>query len=63
MPRREAVLVALNSLFQIAPTARLGTTWSSCPGWLGPEQSTIDFAVGAAARAVAMFLGMPLSAG
>jgi arsenite transporter len=59
-----AVLVALNSLFQIAAYSLLGYFYLQVlPGWLGLEQSTIHFSVGAVARAVAVFLGVPLVAG
>ncbi len=59
-----AVLVALNSLFQIAAYSLLGYFYLELlPGWLGFEQSAIHFSVGAVARAVAVFLGVPLVAG
>lgn len=59
-----AVLVALNSLFQIAAYSLLGYFYLELlPGWLGLEQSSIHFSVGAVARAVAVFLGVPLVAG
>jgi ACR3 family arsenite transporter len=59
-----AVLVALNSLFQIAAYSLLGYLYLQVlPGWLGLEQSTIHFSIGAVARAVAVFLGVPLVAG
>jgi ACR3 family arsenite transporter len=59
-----AVLVALNSLFQIAAYSLLGYFYLELlPGWLGLEQSTIHFSMGAIARAVAIFLGVPLVAG
>jgi arsenical-resistance protein len=59
-----AVLVALNSLFQIAAYSLLGYFYLELlPGWLGLEQSTIHFSMGAVARAVAIFLGVPLVAG
>ena len=59
-----AVLVALNSLFQIAAYSLLGYFYLQVlPGWLGLEQSPIHFSVGAVARAVAVFLGVPLVAG
>lgn len=59
-----AVLVALNSLFQIAAYSLLGYFYLELlPGWLGLEQSTIDFSMGEVAKAVAIFLGVPLVAG
>jgi ACR3 family arsenite transporter len=59
-----AVLVAVNSLFQIAAYSLLGYFYLELlPGWLGLEQSTIHFSMGAIARAVAIFLGVPLVAG
>ena len=59
-----AVLVALNSLFQIAAYSLLGYFYLQVlPGWLGLEQASIHFSVGAVARAVAVFLGVPLVAG
>ena len=58
------MLVALNSLFQIAAYSLLGYFYLQVlPGWLGLEQSTIHFSIGAVARAVAVFLGVPLVAG
>ena len=59
-----AVLVALNSLFQIAAYSLLGYFYLQVlPGWLGLEQSSIHFSMGEVARAVAVFLGIPLVAG
>jgi arsenite transporter len=59
-----AVLVALNSLFQIAAYSLLGYFYLEVlPGWLGLEQSSIHFSMGAVARAVGIFLGVPLVAG
>jgi ACR3 family arsenite transporter len=59
-----AVLVALNSLFQIAAYSLLGYFYLEIlPGWLGLEQSSIDFSMGEVAKAVAIFLGIPLVAG
>jgi len=63
---REAavVLVALNSLFQIAAYSLLGYFYlETLPGWLGMEQSGIDISMGEIARAVVIFLGVPLVAG
>jgi ACR3 family arsenite transporter len=59
-----AVLVALNSLFQIAAYSLLGYFYLELlPGWLGLEQSSIHFSMGEVAKAVAIFLGVPLVAG
>ena len=59
-----AVLVALNSLVQIAAYSLLGYFYLELlPGWLGLEQSAIDFSIGEVAKAVAVFLGIPLVAG
>jgi ACR3 family arsenite transporter len=59
-----AVLVALNSLFQIAAYSLLGYFYLELlPGWLGLEQSAIDFSMAEVAKAVAVFLGVPLVAG
>jgi arsenite transporter len=63
---REAavVLVALNSLFQIAAYSLLGYFYlETLPGWLGLDQSSVEFSMAAIARAVAIFLGVPLVAG
>jgi len=63
---REAavVLVALNSLFQIAAYSLLGYFYlETLPGWLGLQQSEIQISMGEIARAVAIFLGIPLAAG
>ena len=54
-PEAAAVLVALNSLFQIAAYSLLGYFYLELlPGWLGLEQAAIHFSVGAVARAVAV---------
>ncbi|WP_280319218.1 ACR3 family arsenite efflux transporter [Nocardia wallacei] len=59
-----AVLVALNSLFQVVMFAGLGWFYlSALPGWLGLEQTTIDASPGQTAKAVLIFLGIPLLAG
>jgi ACR3 family arsenite transporter len=59
-----AVLVALNSLFQIVAYSLLGYFYLKLlPGWLGLEQSSIHFAVADVAKAVTVFLGVPLLAG
>ncbi|MFG2095878.1 ACR3 family arsenite efflux transporter [Streptomyces sp. NPDC048612] len=72
-----AVLVALNSVFQVIAFAALGWFYLSVlPGWLGLEQSgglgsplfersreLGDVSVGEIARSVLIFLGIPLAAG
>lgn len=59
-----AVLVAINSVFQIVAYSLLGYFYLELlPGWLGLEQSAIDFSVAEIAKAVAIFLGVPLVAG
>jgi ACR3 family arsenite transporter len=59
-----AVLVALNSIFQVAMFALLGWFYLSVlPGWLGLEQTTIDSSAWQIAKAVLIFLGIPLLAG
>ncbi len=59
-----AVLVALNSLFQIVAYSLLGYFYLELlPGWLGLEESSIHFATLEVAKAVAIFLGIPLLAG
>jgi len=59
-----AVLVALNSLFQVAMFAVLGWFYLSVlPGWLGLEQTTIRTSPWLIAKSVLIFLGIPLLAG
>ena len=59
-----AVLVALNSIFQVAMFAALGWFYLSVlPGWLGLQQSTISTSPWQIAKSVLVFLGMPLLAG
>ena len=59
-----AVLVALNSLFQVAMFAVLGWFYLSVlPGWLGLEQTTIRTSPWHIATSVLIFLGIPLLAG
>ncbi|MGV0811907.1 ACR3 family arsenite efflux transporter [Mycolicibacterium boenickei] len=59
-----AVLVALNSMFQVAMFAVLGWFYLSVlPGWLGLEQTTIDTSPWQIAKSVLIFLGIPLLAG
>jgi arsenate reductase len=59
-----AVLVALNSLFQVAWFAVLGWFYLSVlPGWLGLPQAGVDVRPGQIAKSVLIFLGIPLLAG
>ncbi|OBI79824.1 arsenical-resistance protein [Mycobacterium sp. 1245805.9] len=59
-----AVLVALNSLFQVAMFAALGWFYLSVlPGWLGLPQSGIAVSPWQIAKSVLIFLGIPLLAG
>ncbi|WP_256105853.1 ACR3 family arsenite efflux transporter [Streptomyces sp. ODS05-4] len=59
-----AVLVALNSVFQVLAFAGLGWFYLSVlPGWLGLEQTALDVSVWEIARSVLIFLGIPLAAG
>ncbi|PKV76646.1 ACR3 family arsenite efflux transporter [Nocardia fluminea] len=59
-----AVLVALNSIFQVFMFAVLGWFYLSIlPGWLGLEQTTIDVSPWQIAKSVLIFLGIPLLAG
>ncbi|MBP1160666.1 ACR3 family arsenite transporter [Rhodococcus sp. PvR044] len=59
-----AVLVAINSVFQVIMFAALGWFYLSVlPGWLGLEQTTIDTSPWQIARSVLIFLGIPLVAG
>ncbi|WP_132994224.1 ACR3 family arsenite efflux transporter [Gordonia zhaorongruii] len=59
-----AVLVAINSVFQVVMFAVLGWFYLSVlPGWLGLEQTTIDASPWQIAKSVLIFLGIPLLAG
>lgn len=59
-----AVLVALNSLFQIAAFALLGYFYLEVlPGWLGLSTVGLHVSVAKIAETVAIFLGVPLVAG
>ncbi|MFJ1598234.1 ACR3 family arsenite efflux transporter [Streptomyces sp. NPDC088261] len=59
-----AVLVALNSVFQVVAFAGLGWFYLTVlPGRLGLEQTALDVSVGEIARSVLIFLGIPLLAG
>lgn len=59
-----AVLVALNSIFQVVMFAVLGWFYLSVlPGWLGLEQASISASPWEIAKSVLIFLGVPLLAG
>jgi ACR3 family arsenite transporter len=63
---REAatLLVAVNSVFQIVAYSLLGYFYLELlPGWLGFEQQALDVSIWEIARAVLIFLGVPLVAG
>lgn len=59
-----AVLVAVNSLFQIVTYALLGYLFLNViPGWMGAATTTLNVSMGSIARSVGIFLGIPLLAG
>ena len=59
-----AVLVALNSVFQILTYSVLGWFFLAVvPTWLGADATTVDVSMGGIARSVGIFLGVPLLAG
>jgi arsenical-resistance protein len=59
-----AVLIALNSVFQVLMFAVLGWFYLSVlPGWLGLPQTTISTSPWQIAKSVLIFLGIPLLAG
>lgn len=59
-----AVLVALNSIFQVIAFAGLGWFYLSVlPGWLGLNQATLDVSAWQIAKSVLIFLGIPLLGG
>ncbi|MFJ6573637.1 ACR3 family arsenite efflux transporter [Streptomyces sp. NPDC091292] len=59
-----AVLVALNSAFQVIAFAALGWFYLNVlPGWLGLQQTSLDVSVWEIAHSVLLFLGIPLLAG
>jgi ACR3 family arsenite transporter len=59
-----AVLVAINSLFQIAAYSLLGYFYLELlPGWLGLDSDSIDVTVWEITKSVLIFLGIPLLAG
>ncbi|OZM80185.1 ACR3 family arsenite efflux transporter [Pseudonocardia sp. MH-G8] len=59
-----AVLVAINSIFQVIAFAGLGWFYLSVlPGWLGLPQADLDISAWQIAKSVLIFLGIPLVAG
>jgi arsenical-resistance protein len=59
-----AVLVALNSIFQVVMFAALGWFYLSVlPGWLHLPQTSISTSPWQIAKSVLIFLGIPLAAG
>ena len=59
-----ALLVAINSILQVLIYALLGTFYLQIlPTWLGLDTEIVRFSFGEIARAVLIFLGIPLVAG
>ncbi len=59
-----AVLVAINSVFQVVAFAGLGWFYLQVlPSWLGLSTTSVEFSVGAITASVLVFLGIPLLAG
>ncbi len=59
-----AVLVAINSVFQILAYSLLGYFYLELlPGWLGLESAGIDVTIWEISKSVLIFLGIPLLAG
>ncbi|TQL02340.1 ACR3 family arsenite efflux transporter [Cellulomonas sp. SLBN-39] len=59
-----AVLVAVNSVFQVVAFSVLGWLYLTVlPGWLGLDTQGLDVSVGQIAVNVLVFLGVPLAAG
>jgi arsenite transporter len=59
-----ALLVAINSVFQVVAYAVLGTFYLSVlPGWLGLDTQDVHFSTWDITKAVLFFLGVPLLAG
>ena len=59
-----AVLVALNSVFQVIAFAGLGWFYLEVlPGWLGLETAALDISAWQIAKSVLIFLGIPLVLG
>ena len=59
-----AILVAINSIFQIVMYSVLGWLFlTAIPGWFGAETTTLHISMGEIAKSVLIFLGIPLAAG
>ncbi len=59
-----AVLVALNSVFQILTYSLLGYLFLAVvPRWFGADTAALHVSMGAIAKSVGLFLGVPLAAG
>ena len=59
-----ALLVAINSVFQILAYAVLGTFYLTIlPGWLGLDTQDVAFSTWDITKAVLIFLGIPLALG
>jgi ACR3 family arsenite transporter len=59
-----AVLVAVNSIFQIVAYSVLGYFYLELlPGWLGLDTAALDVSMWEIAKIVLVFLGIPLAAG
>lgn len=59
-----ALLVAINSVFQILAYALLGTFYLKIlPGWLGLDTQDVQFSTWEISKAVLIFLGIPLALG
>ncbi len=59
-----AVLVALNSVFQIVMYTVLGYFYLTVvPGWLGAKGTALNISMWSIAKSVLIFLGIPLAAG
>jgi ACR3 family arsenite transporter len=63
-PEATAVLVAINSIFQVIAFSLLGWFYLSVlPGWLGLDSEGFSVGIWEVARTVLIFLGIPLAAG
>jgi ACR3 family arsenite transporter len=59
-----AILVAINSVFQIVMYSILGWLFLTViPGWFGAETTSLDVSMWEIAKSVLIFLGIPLLAG